>query len=122
MRIINLSRTTITPYLYCGRRMGGSEPRDGSPLGNPFKLADRKKPTIKRVLEQYREWLYGKIRANDRSIMFLLREAIKPDTTLACWCVDMQGDEIFRSAERCHCQVIAKAWRWLRQASTSSPA
>lgn len=120
MRIIDLHRNPPTPYLYVGRRMGGPEPHDQSPLGNPFKLRGQRPADVAAILTQYRAWLFDRIQAADRQILYLLREAITEETTLACWCCDKEGEAIFDGPEVCHAQVIAKAWRYLRsQANTT---
>lgn len=113
--IVNINRKPPTPYVYVGRAMPSAKEREAlpaSPLGNPFRLGGKRSPDeIARVLKEYRQWLFAKIKAEDESVMLLLRK-IGEDTTLACWCVEMEGEEIYTGAERCHAQVIMKAWRW----------
>ena len=113
MRIVNMNDQPEAPYIYCGRGMGGDVPREASPLGNPFKLKGRSKAEIARCIASYREWLSGKILERDPRIMALMR-AITEDTALCCWCCSMEGDEIFTAEERCHAQVVFKAWRHLK--------
>lgn len=115
MRIVNLRHGPPAPYVYCGRRMGGRKPVEASPLGNPFRLAGQSPADVKRCLEQYRAWLWAKVKANDPHVMALMN-LITDESTLACYCVSLEGDAIFTEPERCHTQVIAKCWRYLRHA------
>ena len=117
-RIVNMRRNPVAPYIYCGRAMpelkaSGIPAQQDSPLGNPFKLTGRGMKEVRSVLAAYRLHLFEMIRSNDPHVMLLMRE-ITEDSVLACWCVDMCGEEIFVSEEKCHCQVIWKAWRWLQ--------
>jgi hypothetical protein len=112
MQIIDLRRWSgpypcPIPHVYCGRRMGGKRARDGSPLANRFKRGEHADP-----IGAYRKWLFAHIAAGTPSVMRALAE-IAEDTTLACWCVNLEGEAIFSTPEVCHCQVIAKAARWL---------
>ena len=110
MRIVNLKHKPEPPWLYCGRYMGGKQPREASPLGNPFKVRDHGRD----ALPLFRRWLHEQIKAGNPRIMFLLREAITPETTLACWCVTLEGEAIFTHPEVCHCQIVWRAWRYLQ--------
>lgn len=114
MKIVNLNHRPDPPWIYCGRRMGGKQPREASPLGNPFKLNGRDPAEVQLVLAQYREWLWDKIRAADPQVMALLN-FITAESVLACYCCDLAEESIFIEPEQCHTQVIWKAWRWLRQ-------
>lgn len=113
MKIINLNSNPTCPYVYVGRKMIGKQPREQSPLGNPFKLKGRKPDDVRRVLAEYRGWLWEKIKANDRQVMALLN-SLTDESVLACYCVDLEGEAIFTEAERCHAQMVAKAWRHLQ--------
>jgi hypothetical protein len=93
--------------------MGGKNPIEASPLGNPFKLANKSPEEIARCLDEYRSWLTERIRTNDAQIMALLRE-ITAETTLACYCVSLSGEAIFDEPERCHAQIIWKSWMRLK--------
>ena len=108
MKIVDL-HTHKGPHVYCGRRMPG---RDGSPLGNPFKPIKRFDAGA--CLAAYRKWLNDKIAAGDGLVMSALA-AITEDSVLACWCVELEGEEIFTAAEVCHCQIICKAVRYLAE-------
>ena len=114
MKIVNLKNKPEPPWIYCGRRMGGKNPVEASPLGNPFKLAGKSPAQIAACLAEYRQWLFAKIKDNDKQIMALMRH-IDDDSVLACYCCDKSGQAIFTEPERCHCQVIVKAHRYLKQ-------
>jgi len=111
MRIVDLHNYR-GPHTYCGRAMPG---RPGSPLANPFKVKEHGS----RTLELYREHLATRIKAGDRAILDALR-CLTDESILGCWCVDLTGDAVFAEPTACHCQIIARAWRWL-QANPQSP-
>ena len=111
MKIVDLHNYR-GPHTYCGRAMPG---RPGSPLANPFKVKEHGS----RTLELYREHLATRIKAGDRAILDALR-CLTDESILGCWCVDLTGDAVFAEPTACHCQIIARAWRWL-QANPQSP-
>lgn len=114
--IIDLHGKPPAPYLYVGRFMGGKNPLEASPLGNPFKV----KQHGANCLRLYRRWLFEQIEAGNPQIMFLLTQAITDETVLACWCCDKEGEAIFTEPEICHAQIIAKAWRHLREKANTA--
>ncbi len=111
MRIVNL-KTYRGPHTYCGRAI---PQRPGSPLGNPYKVGDN--GDVSGPLERYRAWLWKHIDAKAKAVIEALL-AIDDDSVLACWCVDLEGADIFTEPERCHCQIVAKASVWLRSQKT----
>jgi O-acetyl-ADP-ribose deacetylase (regulator of RNase III) len=69
----------------------------GSPLANPYRLANPDDPSARRrVLEAYRDWLYAAA-DNDEQVRTALEQVRSRD--LACWC----------APRPCHADVIA-AW------------
>jgi O-acetyl-ADP-ribose deacetylase (regulator of RNase III) len=69
----------------------------GSPLANPYRLADPDDPPARRrVLEAYRDWLY-EAAEHDEQVRAALEQVRGRD--LACWC----------APRPCHADVIA-AW------------
>lgn len=54
------------------------------------------------------------LRENATQVMALLNR-IDESSVLACYCCDLEGEAIFTEAERCHCQLIWKAHRFLKQ-------
>lgn len=62
----------------------------------------------------FRHYLHRDIERGVKTIVEAMR-AITEDSILGCWCVDLEGETIFTEPERCHCQLIAKAWRWMKQ-------
>lgn len=115
-RIVRTQDNPATPFIYAGRKMGGHAAVEASPLGNPFRLTGKDPEAIAHCLAEYRAWLFAKIKANDPQVMALMRE-IDTDTTLACYCVTLAGDEIYETPERCHCQVVFKAWKYMQAAN-----
>lgn len=85
------------PWIYIGR---------GTPLGNPYTKAEHGDA----ALELYRQWLWGKIRAGDRSILAEL-DRITPQHHLVCSC----------KPRPCHGDVVVRAWSWLRKRRTTTP-
>ncbi len=69
-----------------------------SPLANPYttKRNARKErilvPSRDEAVLKYRQWLWGRIKANNLAVIHELCQ-ITPDTTLVCWCAPAQ----------CHC-------------------
>jgi len=110
MKIVNLStfkggkrRLRHLGGVYCGRP---------SPLGNPFShkkdsLADTIVASREEAIEAYRRWLWIKLKEFDPVVIRAMSE-LKEDSILGCWCRPLA----------CHCEVIERAWRWMR----TSPA
>lgn len=97
--------------VYCGRASGGWKP---SPLGNPYKVG--RDGDLARVLAKYRAWLWGRLKARHEATVTALREihaieAYEGLVSLGCWCVNKEAAG--EGEEACHCDVIAKAVRWL---------
>lgn len=74
----------------------------GNPLGNPYIMHGEHERNM--VIEQFRKWLWDRIRCETPHVMAALR-AIKEDSILGCWCIP----------KRCHCEVIIAAWEWLKK-------
>jgi hypothetical protein len=74
----------------------------GTALGNPYSI-----PIYGRdgALKRYRRWLYERIQDRHPGVMARMR-LITPHHTLMCTC---------RETERCHCDVIIAAWRYMVQ-------
>ncbi len=111
-RIVDCRNNPEPPFVYAGRYFGGKEPMEGSPVGNPYpinSLNDRVK-----VLKLYRSWLFEMLNTGNRQVFDFLM-AITPDTTLGCWCVTMEGGAIYTEPEVCHCQILFKAAKWLKE-------
>jgi hypothetical protein len=85
--------TLPQPWLYVGRP---------SPLGNPFHF--QRGDLREDLLEQYRLWLWQKIRENDWRVMLALR-SITEETALVCSC----------APKPCHSDVVIRAWNWMRE-------
>jgi hypothetical protein len=111
MRIVNLKHKPAAPYIYCGRFMPHSPvgKLNGSPLRNPFWVGKYGADAI----PLFRKHLFELVQNEEPSVMALMLE-IDEQTTLACWCVDLEGNAIFEEPEQCHCQVIWKCWNWLK--------
>lgn len=71
----------------------------GTPLGNPFTVAEHGMA----ALDLYRRWLWNKIQGADPSVMAEMR-AITPMTKLVCSC----------APRPCHGDVVVRAWKWMR--------
>lgn len=86
------------PYdFYCGRPKAGSK----SPLGNPYKHDAGGLS----VVEQFRFWLWNKIKTGDPEVIAELKRIrahgqANAETKLACWCVPHR---------ECHVEIIVKA-------------
>lgn len=85
--------------VYIGRRMPG---RDGSPLGNPYRLA----PGALRadVIAKYETWLDMQLSSDTparRAFDQLVAAARHGDLVLLCWCAPLEchGDVIRRRIE-----------------------
>lgn len=77
-------------WIYCGRWSNKQVTR--SPLANPFYNKEDPGST----LQQYKKWLWNKIRQRD---IYVLKELTKlaPDSVLVCHC---------EKPDQCHCSVI----------------
>ena len=75
----------------------------GHKLANPFPL-NKEGSNRDEVIEQYRVWLWEKIRKGEITIQDLL---------------DLDGKDLvcFCSPKRCHCDVILAAIEWAKQRS-----
>jgi hypothetical protein len=109
--VVNL-KTFHGPAQYIGRSMPG---REGSPLGNPFKI----KPWGPHDREQsvwilYRTWLWNEIKKRSgpvyTELIRLASLARSGPLNLACWC----------APETCHGDIIKVAITYLLQAATPS--
>jgi hypothetical protein len=120
MRIVNLGKLSyveaqkIEGLVYCGRLWNRWA---ASPLGNPCRMhvpcavCNRLHKTKGDTLPCYRAWLYRKVKECDLAVLKAL-DQLTHDSVLGCWCVDMD-DALADGKEVCHCQVIAKACRYL---------
>lgn len=100
MRIINLSVSDETEYVYIGRAV----PENGleaSALGNPFTLEQYSR---EEAIKKYRRWLWDKIKAEDAPVLAAL-SALDEDSVLACWC----------KPKACHGDVVLATWESLRE-------
>lgn len=100
MKIVNVRGVSIAAknITYCGRPTGEWP---GSPLANPFVIG--RDGNRDEVIDKYRHWLWAKIQAKDPEVMAAL-DRLHEDSVLGCWC----------HPEKCHCEIIEKAWRWLQ--------
>jgi len=116
MRILDLHKLPddCPPYTYIGRRMAGRHPLNGSPLANPFKSTGKTAAHKAECIGAYRNWLSAKIQAGDPAVMQAL-QAVNDDTTLACWCIEVSGEECLAEPARCHAQVIFQAANLVKQ-------
>lgn len=71
----------------------------GTPLGNPFTIAEHGEAALPR----FRDYLRGKLRARDPEILRALG-AIGPEDHLVCSC----------APRPCHGEVVLLAWQWCR--------
>ena len=92
--------------IYCGRSREHGGP---SPLANPWRVdvqpGETREGAAARILGLYRNWLWRKLRTNDRATLEAI-DAITPDSWLGCTCWP----------RRCHVEVVVRAWRWRRSA------
>ncbi len=86
------------PWVYIGR---------GTPLGNPFTLKSHGRTG---ALDQYRRWLWEKIKACDPQVIAAL-DAITEDHHLVCSCAPLP----------CHGDVVVRAWEYLHGRTPSNP-
>lgn len=102
IEVVNMKTHRDDPaVIYVGRRMGPTLP--GSPLGNPFKLADARhatEATRTEVLRKYSQWLTLEMGTPDSlaraEIERLTKLAQTQDIKLACWCAPLS----------CHAEII----------------
>ena len=91
--------------IYCGRAMPG---RDGSVLGNPFKLSGGEERGA--TIQRYRRWLWaclqdeGSPQYKELARIAALVKAGVP-VQLACWC----------APKPCHCDVLRSAVLWMME-------
>lgn len=101
----------IPGFIYCGRAFGGFE---ASPLANPYKVG--KTMDLGLSLELYRKWLYKQLTTcpstKERHRLQETLKGLSEESVLGCWCVDKE--KAGEGTEQCHCDVIAKAWKWLK--------
>lgn len=76
--------------IYCGR---------GTPLGNPFVMADESMRDI--VCDKYEEWFTNKVMNPDNAVFHefldeIVQKAKVEDVSLGCFC----------APKRCHCDTI----------------
>lgn len=115
--------------VYCGR----ANPKHGleaSPLGNPCSIPGVPCPVCHKVhpfktgesVPCYRAWLWQKIQAQDPKVLAhleMIRELHEQTAVvnLICYCVSgVVADHHFifdGTVLTCHCQMIARAVRWL---------
>ena len=59
----------------------------GSPLGNPFPMSKDKDQDIERarVIEEYRSWLWQKIKSNDQPVIAELERLLSWQVNLKAW-------------------------------------
>lgn len=94
--VVNIKNSKDPAQIYIGRKMN-TQKLTGSPLANPFRLADAKSREL--CLSQYRNWLNGQLqisspaRAEFQRLTLLAK--MQP-LKLACWC----------APETCHGDVI----------------
>lgn len=108
MRIVNVRGLPAgAPGItYLGRACRGWP---AHPLANPFVLVGEAERGA--TLAAYRDWLAAKLAADDRRVVTALLD-LPPDAALGCWCLTAAAAAP-PGAERCHCEVVANAWRRL---------
>lgn len=98
--VVNVKHAAPGSFVYCGR-VNPSYKLAGSPLANPFKLEIDTDEERKRLLEEYREWLYEKLsefKAPQWNAIQKLADLLESQPlSLGCWC----------APKACHCDVIA---------------
>ena len=78
----------------------------GSILGNPFKMVDESPLERKRVIEEYRQYLWKKLNEKDNSVkaeILIIASKTNP-VRLVCCCKPLD----------CHGDVIVNCIKWLR--------
>lgn len=110
MRIVDLRKKPACPYVYAGCFM------KFSPMGRMqasiYRNNFSKKQYGDQAIAMFRRDLWARLQDESTGIRAAIL-AIQADWTLACWCVDLEGEAIFTEPEVCHCQVIFKAARFL---------
>ncbi len=96
--------------VYVGRACAGWK---GSPLGNSFKVG--RDGSLREVLEKYRQWLWEQLQGGEHHLEVVEALAkIHQGSSLGCWCCDKDVPSP-KGQERCHAEIIAKAWTWFQQ-------
>jgi len=85
--------------------------RQNSPLRNPFKKENHADP-----IKLYKEHLDKAITDKVPEIIEALAK-ITEDSILACWCCNLDGDDIFTKPVVCHCQIIWQQWKALKEST-----
>lgn len=98
IQIVNVKFDKQPEIVYVGRRMPG---REGSPLGNPYKVGQVTDP-----IEMFRRWLWRQLQGDTlahREIRRLAEMyASGQPLILGCWC----------APGPCHAQIIKSAVEW----------
>lgn len=92
-------------FVYAGRDWAGYK---DCGLGNPF---NRKSSGRTVLAEMYRRWLWEH-REGEAAEAWRIITTLSENTVLGCWCTTKQ-----RAGEgplECHCDVIARAWKYLQ--------
>lgn len=92
--------------IYCGRQMKGFR-LEASWLANPFSARIYGHDDC---MKRYRKFLHQQLKDDGFKAKLL---ALPEDATLVCWCVNT--DDPCDDNEVCHCQILAKARRYLKQ-------
>lgn len=79
----------------------------GSPLGNPFPINEARGDTRAAVIEKYRVWLWGEMKAGRINMRYLRSLDGK---RLGCFC----------SPAACHGDVIVQAVKWAKEQENAS--
>lgn len=75
-----------------------------TPLGNPWKIKRKAANAVRAsAQDQYKKWLWAKIKARDKEVMNALL-AIPKDAILGCWCTPKPF---------CHAEIIASCLEWM---------
>ena len=80
----------------------------GSVLGNPFKMKDESKEERKRVIQEFKQYLWKKMNEEPNKVsweMMRLARMNTVDVKLVCCCKPLD----------CHGDVIKSGVEWLRQ-------
>lgn len=100
MNIVHKRDHTPTPSdVYVGRPSPLGNPYSHLPIRGTIQVANRDL-----AVEHYGRWLLSKIREADPKVLEALA-ALTPDSTLVCFC----------APQRCHAEMIERAWKWLAQ-------
>lgn len=93
----------VSNFVYAGRKCAGYPQ---SMFGNPYRLEDY---PLNESIRLYRVWLAS------RPDVLAAVKAMSPDSVLGCWCIDDPEPltSTPRGEEKCHCQVLTKAWKYL---------